>query len=177
MARTSFGILSLFVVVLAVGVAQTRSVTPVATVGQIQRAMVSPSSDIIFNVGSEAPETDSEWQVVENAAVILAEAGNLFMMDGRRQDEGLWMELAGAMADAGANALSAAEARDVDGVLHEDDGIVVGKGHTTASKLLRCSGYLFGFSAIGQGINFSGFADIPILTETACQITARRSER
>ena len=43
MARTSFGILSLFVVVLAVGVAQTRSVTPVATVGQIQRAMVSPS--------------------------------------------------------------------------------------------------------------------------------------
>ena len=124
MARTSFGILGLFVVVLAVGVAQTRSVTPVATVGQIQRAMVSPSSDIIFNVGSEAPETDSEWQVVENAAVILAEAGNLFMMDGRRQDEGLWMELAGAMADAGANALSAAEARDVDGVLDAGNALI-----------------------------------------------------
>ena len=124
MARTSFGILGLIVVVLAVGVAQTRSVTPVATVGQIQRAMVSPSSDIIFNVGSEAPETDAEWQVVEDAAVILAEAGNLFMMDGRRKDEGLWMELAGAMADAGANALSAAEARNVDGVLDAGNTLI-----------------------------------------------------
>ena len=46
------------------------------------------------------------------------------MMDGRRQDEGLWMELAGAMADAGANALSAAEARDVDGVLDAGNALI-----------------------------------------------------
>ena len=124
MARTSFGVFSLVFAALVIGVAQTRSVTPVATVGQIQRAMVSPSSDIIFNVGSEAPATDTEWQVVEDAAVILAEAGNLFMMDGRRKDDGLWMELAGAMADAGADALIAAQARNVDGVLDAGNTLI-----------------------------------------------------
>ena len=96
--------------------AQSGGITPVATISQIQRAMVSPSSDVIFSIGSQEPETDADWQAFEDAAVILTEAGNLFMMDGRKKDDGLWMELAGAMSEAGAAALTAAEARDVAGV-------------------------------------------------------------
>ena len=95
---------------------QSGGITPVATIRQIQRARVSPSSDVIFSIGSQEPETDADWQAIEDAAVMLTAAGNLFMMDGRKKDEGLWMELAGAMSEAGAAALTAAEARDVDGV-------------------------------------------------------------
>ena len=95
--------------------AQSGGITPVATISQIQRAMVSPSSDVIFSIGSQEPETEADWQAFEDAAVILTEAGNLFMMDGRKKDDDLWMELAGAMSEAGA-AVTAAEARDVDGV-------------------------------------------------------------
>ena len=96
--------------------AQSDGITPVAPISQIQRAMVSPSSDVIFSIGSQEPETEADWQAFEDAAVILTEAGNLFMMDGRKKDDGLWMELAEAMSEAGAAALTAAEARDVDGV-------------------------------------------------------------
>ena len=106
--------------------AQSGGINPVATISQIQRAMVSPSSDVIFSIGSQEPETDEDWQAFENAAVILTEAGNLFMMDGRKKDDGLWMELAGAMSEAGAAALTAAEARDVDGVFTAGNTLIEG---------------------------------------------------
>lgn len=124
MARILFGIVGLSLVVVSVGVAQSRTPTPVATISQIQRAMVSPASDAIFNAGSVAPETDEEWQALEDAAVILTEAGNLYMMDGRRKDDGLWMELAGAMADAGAAALAAAETQNSDGVFDAGNTLI-----------------------------------------------------
>ena len=106
------------------GLAQTRTARPVASIKQIQEAMVSPASDIIFNGGRAAPQTEAEWAVVRNAAVILTEAGNLFMLDGRARDAEEWMEMAGALVDAGAAALAATEARDVDAVLDAGNGIV-----------------------------------------------------
>lgn len=90
---------------------------PVATVKQIQEAMVSPASDTIFNVGRTAPTTVDEWRTVRDAAVILSEAGNLFMMEGRAKDAELWMELARELVDSGAEALAAVEAQSVAGVL------------------------------------------------------------
>ena len=96
---------------------------PVASVKQIQEAMIGPSSDIIFNVGRAAPTNEEEWAVVRNAAVILAESGNLFMLDGRAKDRELWMELSTELVNAGAEALAAADARDVDGVLQSGNRI------------------------------------------------------
>ena len=90
---------------------------PVATIKQIQESMISPSSDTIFNVGRAAPETDEGWLTVRNAAIVLAEAGNLFMMEGRAKDTDQWMEMAGELVAAGTDALRATEARDVGGVL------------------------------------------------------------
>ncbi len=102
---------------------QSRGPEPVATIKQIQESMISPSSDTIFNVGRAAPETDEEWLTVRNAAVILAEAGNLFMMEGRTKDTDQWMEMAGELVAAGTDALRAAEAKDVSGVLESGNRI------------------------------------------------------
>ncbi len=103
--------------------AQSQSATPVASIKQLQEAMISPSSDTIFNVGRAAPESDEEWIVVRNAAVILAEAGNLLMLEGRAKDTEQWMELAGELVASGNDALVAAEAQDVAGVLEAGNRI------------------------------------------------------
>ena len=102
---------------------QSRGPEAAATIKQIQEAMISPSSDTIFNVGRSAPETDEEWLTIRNAAIILAEAGNLFMMDGRAKDTDQWMEMAGELVAAGTETLRAAEAKDVSGVLESGNRI------------------------------------------------------
>jgi len=103
--------------------AQSRSTNPVASIKQLQEAMISPSSDTIFNVGRAAPATDEEWLVVRNAAVILAEAGNLLMLEGRAKDTEEWMDLAGELVAAGNDALVAAEGQDVAAVLESGNRI------------------------------------------------------
>lgn len=103
--------------------AQSRSTNPVASIKQIQEAMISPSSDTIFNVGRAAPTNDEEWLVVRNAAVILAEAGNLLMLEGRAKDTEQWMDLAGELVAAGNDALVAAEGQDVAAVLESGNRI------------------------------------------------------
>ena len=58
------------------------------------------------------PETEEEWLAVENAAFVVAEAGNLLMMDGRALDDGPWMTMSQALIDIGRRAIEVAEARD-----------------------------------------------------------------
>ncbi len=104
--------------------AQAPAPIPVATIGQLDRAMVGPSSDALFNVGRAEPSTDDEWVALEDAAVLLTEAANLYMMEGRRADDGEWMTMAGAMCDAGRAALVAVQARDVNGILDAGNTLV-----------------------------------------------------
>jgi hypothetical protein len=58
------------------------------------------------------PETEEEWLAVENAAFVVAEAGNLLMMDGRALDDGPWMTMSQSLIDIGRRAIEVAEARD-----------------------------------------------------------------
>lgn len=58
------------------------------------------------------PETDEEWIAVENAAFMVAETGNLLMMDGRALDDAAWMTMSRALIEIGRRAVEVAEARD-----------------------------------------------------------------
>ena len=73
---------------------------------------------IISSEGEEKiqPETDEEWTLVRNAAVTLAESGNLLMMDRRKMDDEDWLAWCWDLIDAGDAAMQAADARDVQGV-------------------------------------------------------------
>ena len=62
------------------------------------------------------PETDEEWTLVRNAAVTVAESGNLLMMDRRKMDDEDWIAWCRQLIDAGDAAMQAADARDVQGV-------------------------------------------------------------
>ncbi len=61
------------------------------------------------------PRTAEEWEAVENAAWVLAESGNLLLLQERVQGDH-WVAMSRSMIDVGKRAVEAAEARDPDRV-------------------------------------------------------------
>ena len=104
--------------------AQQPAMTAVATVSQLHDAIISPASDAIFRVGSQAPTTDQEWQALRNSAVMLAEAGNLLMIGRRARDQRAWVKLSRGLTDAGAAALKAAMSKDLEAVNRASDQLI-----------------------------------------------------
>src|SRR5262249_24277421 len=74
---------------------------PVATVSQIMLAITYPYSDDLLYIERTPPHNDREWAALESRALMLAESGNLLMMEGRAKDQGEWMKDAQLLVDAG----------------------------------------------------------------------------
>lgn len=62
------------------------------------------------------PRTDEEWEAVSNAAFMVAESGNLMMMEGRAIDQGAWIAMSQQLVEVAMRALEAADARNLDAV-------------------------------------------------------------
>ena len=105
--------------------AQQPATKAIASVKELHDAMISPSSDAIFDIGRAAPKDAAGWSALRNHAIILAEAGNLMMVEGRAKDKGEWMKLSRALVDAAAVALKAVQAKNADGVVKAGDQIVM----------------------------------------------------
>jgi hypothetical protein len=99
---------------------------PVAGVRLLMLALLDPAADTLWDAvrfemtleGTQEfrPQTDEEWAAVRNSAVLLAESGNLLMMERRAMDQGDWMAWSSALVDAGEAAMQAADARDPDAI-------------------------------------------------------------
>ncbi len=99
---------------------------PVAGSRLLMVSVIEPAADVVWDsvktiVTLEAteevqPRTEEEWLAVRNAAVVLAESGNLLMMGPRARDAGDWMRWSAELVDAGEAAMQAAEAHDPDAV-------------------------------------------------------------
>jgi hypothetical protein len=97
---------------------------PVADTKLLMQAVVDPNADLIWDAvkvimtkeGDEniRPKTDEQWIAVRNAAISVAESGNLLMMVPRAKDGGEWMQRAQEMIAAGEEAIKAAEAKNAD---------------------------------------------------------------
>ena len=95
----------------------------VANVKQVMNWIIEPNADVLWDsVGTIItdagrqellPQTEEEWEAVRNSAAVVAESGNLLMMEGRAFDRGDWMTAARGMIDAANTAIQAAEAKDV----------------------------------------------------------------
>lgn len=95
----------------------------VADVGQLMNTVLEPAADFYWDaVGwiidengtlEIAPSTDEEWELVRNAAYVIAESGNLMMMKGRGADEAAWRGMSLAMVQVGRVAIAAAEAKNI----------------------------------------------------------------
>jgi hypothetical protein len=95
---------------------------PVADVRQLMTAVLEPAAEVYWDavgtiidrngVVERAPKNDEEWEAVRHGAYVIAESGNLLMMDGRARDSGEWIIFSQALVDVGRKAIRAAEAKD-----------------------------------------------------------------
>src|SRR5216684_4768531 len=102
-------------------------------VKELMAWIVDPSVDVIWDsvgtiyteAGTKelAPHTVEEWAAVRNGAAIVAESGNLLMMDGRARDRDKWMTVARGLTDAANRALKAAEAKNADALFTAGEDI------------------------------------------------------
>jgi hypothetical protein len=99
---------------------------PVATVRELMESVVANAAETYWGsvqvtvdetgVHERQPQTDEEWETVSAAGFSIAESGNLLMMAPRAVDGGAWMQFARSLVDAGAAAVAAAQAHDVERV-------------------------------------------------------------
>jgi len=109
------------------------SLPPVASVKQIMAGIVTPSAYVVFDsvstivdangVQENQPRTDEEWARVGANAAALIESANMLLIGNRAVDQGDWVKMAKAMADAGQIALKAAEAKSPEGILEAGETI------------------------------------------------------
>ena len=109
------------------------SLPPVASVKQIMAAIVGPAATVVFDsvstivdakgVQENQPRTDAEWARVGANAVALIESANMLLIGNRAVDQGDWVKMAKAMADAGQIALKATEAKKPEGILEAGEAI------------------------------------------------------
>jgi hypothetical protein len=129
-----------------------------ATIKDIMDSMVDPSADFLFEsvaeiadergVTQKAPQTDEEWKQVRRQAIVLLEAPNLLVMEGRRvaqpheraenpqielqpeeiqklvdRDRPSFVRRARRLHDAAATALNAIDVKDKTALFHAIESI------------------------------------------------------
>jgi len=146
------------------GTACTRAQSPAAdllktaTIKDIMDSMVDPSGDFMFEavveiadehgITHKAPHTDEEWEEVRHRALVLLEAPNLLIMEGRKVaktgersknpevelqpeeiqkliegDRSSFIRRARRLQDAAAMALKAIDVKDKDALFHSIESI------------------------------------------------------
>ena len=88
----------------------------VGNMSQLMIDIIYPTSDALFYVDRDPPKNQQEWNVLRGQALMLAESGNLLMMESRARDQENWIKYSRALIDLGANAFKAAQAKDLDGI-------------------------------------------------------------
>ena len=131
-------------------VAEEEPYSVVANIPDLMSAILDPAADTYWDaVGwivdasgttEIRPGSPEEWETVRNAAYVVAESGNLLMMQGRAVDEDAWRAFSQAMVNVGRKAIEAAEARDEMGVFDvgaEIYAVCTGCHATYAVEVLR----------------------------------------
>lgn len=94
---------------------------PVGTMSQLMVDIIYPASDALFYIERDPPKNEHDWNVIRGQALIVAESGNLLLMDGRARDQDRWVKDAKLMIDAGQAAFRAAQKKDMQGILALSD--------------------------------------------------------
>ena len=131
----------------AAGSASASSFAVAGNLAQLMRAVTFPNANILFNVQVKDPAKEKPsmpmpfdyvqwgatvyygWQAVDQAALALVETSPLFLLPGRRCENGRpvpndradWKEYTNALMDVGRAAYKAAQSRNVDAVVKVAD--------------------------------------------------------
>jgi cytochrome c556 len=84
-----------------------------ATMRQLMLDLIHPASnDILLFVYRGAPKNEVEWAAVRRSTITLSESATLLMTRSRMRDQSDWAKDAKMLADVGAAAYKAAQAKD-----------------------------------------------------------------
>ena len=113
----------------ALGCTDAPEPSPFAAVAdsrQLMLSVIEPAAEVYWDAvgvimdeeGTRhiEPRSAGEWEAVENAAFVLAESGNLLLLEDRVQDRDHWRAMSRSMIEVGRRAVEAARARDPDAV-------------------------------------------------------------
>ena len=99
----------------------------VTGIHEVMEGLVAPAADTVWkSVGTiiteqgieeRRPKDDIEWEIVEHAALGVAESGNLLLLEGRALDHDDWVKFTHDMMDKAEAASKLALAKDADGLL------------------------------------------------------------
>ena len=113
MAKGCWAVGFLFLAAWATAQAPTEPALPVASMKQLMVDLIHPASnEILLLVYRGGPKDEAEWAAVRRGALTLAESGNLLAIRSRAPAGPDWMKDAKLLADAGAAAYKAAQAKD-----------------------------------------------------------------
>ena len=102
---------------------ETYNQSTIATTRQLMLGITGPTSDVIFQLGMQEPATDAEWEKVIASAMSLAESANLLMAPPRLVDREKWIDYSRDLISAAKLAATAAEDRNLDGVMQSNGPI------------------------------------------------------
>ena len=130
----------------APGAATAQKPQVAATLAQLMKGILFPSSNVIFAAQSENPadvppakdpsmatnplaSTYGKWEAVENSALALSEVANLLMLPGRKCANGRavpinnpdWPKLVQGLRDAGVTVYKAAQTKNQDKIVDAAD--------------------------------------------------------
>jgi hypothetical protein len=116
----------------ALGCAQAPEFMLVGTMHEIMEGAVAPPTQIIWDsvstivdadgIHENFPRTEVEWEIVEHAAIALAESANLLIMEGRARDPA-WIAYAHELTRTSMLARDAALAKDTEAILDTGEQI------------------------------------------------------
>lgn len=122
LAKVCFPLLAISLLGAAAGAKDTDCIEPVATVRDVMLGLTVPASDFLWAI-YDAPTDDSGWQSARLNAVMLAESGNLLLVEGRSREGDIWFDQARALVQAATAASKAANSMDLDGIIESGDAI------------------------------------------------------
>jgi cytochrome c556 len=125
-----------------------------ATLAQLMKGILFPSSNVVFAAQGENPadakpaadpslatnplaSTYGKWEAVENASLALTEAANLLVLPGRKCSNGRavplqnadWPKFVQGLRDAGSMAYKAAQSKNQDNILMAADAMSTACGN------------------------------------------------
>ena len=105
----------------------------IATMHEVMEGSVAPPAEVIWDsvstivdekgIHEHFPQNDVEWEIVEHAAIALAETSNLLMMEGRAPDTGDWRKYSQQLAETSMGAAEAARAKNTEQILETGEKI------------------------------------------------------
>ena len=99
------------------------AIEAIADARQVMLGLTIPASDVLFQIGDNAPKLPADWDRIVATAAMLGESGNLLLTGPRDRHQAEWTQFSQDLIARSKDAMAAAQMQDVDAVLDAGNAI------------------------------------------------------